>query len=116
MKKILIGLAFTIASNSSYATYQCDGKVDGLTIEPKTGIVFAQHVGGFEWPKLCSVTTVFNGIPVESCKIVYSTLLAAQTTNKDVRLWFNDDKDCSTASHPSWTALTGWYFGPSIRN
>ncbi|MCW8091647.1 hypothetical protein [Alteromonas sp. ASW11-130] len=116
MNRKLIGLILAVASYSANANYQCDGGVDGVTIEPKTGVVFAQNVGGFIWPRLCSVTHEYNGIPPESCKLVYSTLLAAQTTNKEVRLWFNDEKDCSLESHPSWQQLTGWYFGPSIRN
>ncbi|MDM3869730.1 hypothetical protein QSV34_00040 [Porticoccus sp. W117] len=95
--------------------YSCKGTVQGVTIDPQDGRVFLEKFGDhFAWPVLCSVQTEDNGIPPESCKAIYSMLLTAQSTKKQVRFWFNDGKDCTPESHPAWRQLTGWYFGPNL--
>jgi len=96
------------------ANYTCTGKVTGVSIEPSTGDLIVQKVGPLNWPRLCSVDTEVRGISADACKIVYSTLLTAQTTGKEVRLWFNDSGDCTDSSHAPWQSLTGWYFGPKL--
>lgn len=117
MKKTVFLLAFItlFISSQAYATYTCIGSVKGLTIGPKNGQVFAENIAGIVWPILCSVDTPTNGITVTNCQNIYSMLLAAQMSNKEVTLWFNDDAaGGSCQSHPSWDVLTGWYFGPKL--
>ena len=109
-----IFLVLILASSNASAAYICSGKVQGVAINPKSGLVQAERLGPLVWPAFCSVDTETSGISVESCKVIYSTLLTAQMANKTVTLWFNDDKDCSVDSHAPWTRLTGWYFGPKI--
>lgn len=103
-----------MASAQVNANYVCTGNVTGVSINPKNGDLLAETVGPLKWPKICNLETELSGINPATCKIIYSTLLTAQTTNKKVTLWFNDNKDCSTASHPPWETLTGWYFGPKL--
>ena len=105
----------SLFSFQAFATYTCAGKVKGLTISPQSGQLLAETLATFTWPGICSINTDFNGISPEVCRVIYSTLLTAQTTDKTVTFWFNDNLDCSTNSHPAWHPLTGWYFGPMIK-
>ncbi len=107
-------LTFLLACSFNAMSYVCGGEVKGVSIEPLNGYVFVEKIGPLTWPKLCSVDTESNGITVESCKIVYSTLLAAQASGRGVDLQFNDGKDCTATSHAPWYVLTGWYFGPTL--
>ena len=109
-KLLILCVFFSVGANA----YTCSGKVKGVSIEAKTGDVLVESIGPLSWPRLCKVDSEYDGISPEACRIVYSTLLTAQSTGKDVTLWFNDSKDCSAASHPSWQWLTGWYFGPKL--
>lgn len=105
-----------VFSSHSWATYTCGGKVTGVAIDPKNQLVLAESIGPLVWQSLCSVKEQYNGVDAETCKLIFSALLTAQMANKSVTLWFNDGKDCTKASHPSWSTLTGWYFGPKIHN
>lgn len=110
-------LAFSAAmalatSTAASANYTCEGPVVGLALGP-TGIVTVQSIAGIQWPYLCQLRAdVQFNTPPDTCKAIYSLLLAAQTSGKNVRLWFDDNLTCST--HPSWANLTGWYFGPEL--
>ena len=110
--KILLGAVFIFSTGVANASYWCTGPVEGLTISPD-GSVWAERVAGFSWQKFCNVSMV-DGTTIEACKVVYSTLLTAQISDKSVTLWFNDDGDCSPESRPAWSRLDGWYFGPMI--
>lgn len=110
----IIGFLLCFFSYSVSATYTCSGKIKGIAINPKSGLVQAEKIGPLAWPALCSVESEVGGVSVESCKVIFSTLLTAQMADKTVTLWFNDDKDCSQASHAPWTLLSGWYFGPKL--
>ncbi len=114
MKKIILFTLMFHSASSLAATYTCEGKVQGLSINPQTGSVLAEKIGPLAWPVLCSVKKEENGVAVETCKMIYSTLLSAQMSDKSVMLWFNDSKDCTAASHTPWHDLTGWYFVPKI--
>lgn len=41
-------------------------------------------------------------------------LLTAQTSGKQIELWFNDSLTCTT--HPAWAWLSGWYWGPRLHD
>ncbi|NRF28259.1 hypothetical protein [Vibrio coralliilyticus] len=113
MKKIILTLMLFSFSTYSFA-YTCAGNVKGVSIEPTTGDVLVEKIGPLTWPRLCSVSNERNGVSTEACKAVYSTLLTAQASNKQVTLWFRDSKSCE--EQVSWQLLTGWYFGPSLNN
>ncbi|AQS38167.1 hypothetical protein Sps_03020 [Shewanella psychrophila] len=115
MKFINCLLAVLVASSMfitpAFANYACRGEVKGVTISPD-GQVFVASIGTLSWPRLCSVAITENNVPPEACKVIYSALLTAQTTGKEVSLSFNDSGDCN--SHTAWGWLTGWYFGPVL--
>lgn len=107
-------LALSITSMSATAAYICVGKVVGLSIDANDGHVLVEKLGPLVWPRLCSIKETMNNISPEACKVVYSTLMTAQISNRDITMWFNDGKDCSSTSHVPWQTLTGWYFGPKL--
>ncbi|MBW8184278.1 hypothetical protein [Shewanella nanhaiensis] len=112
--RILLILSIWSISCVVSAAYICQGKVSGVSLGPKNGQLLAERIGPLSWPVLCSVSVDQNGVDTETCKVIFSTLIAAQMSQKDVTLWFNDGKDCSTDSHTPWGWLTGWYFGPKL--
>ncbi|EGR0711319.1 hypothetical protein EX463_13250 [Vibrio alginolyticus] len=114
MKKILIIVFLSLVSSASYAKYKCQGQVKGISIDPVSGGLLVEKLGPLSWPMLCEVDSDANGVSQETCRTIYSTLLTAQTTNKEITLWFNDKGDCTDDSHKPWEWLTGWYFGPRI--
>lgn len=114
MKKRSILFLVLLSFNVQASKYTCSGKVVGVSIEAKTGDVIVEKIGPLSWPRLCKVDNEYNNISAEACRVIYSTLLTAQTTNKDVTLWFNDSKDCRESNHKPWKWLTGWYFGPRL--
>lgn len=112
MNKFIVGLVLALICGTAYANYECTGPVRGLTITP-TGEVVAESIAGpITWPVLCSIETTENNVPLDTCKAIYATLLAAQLSGQPVTLWFNDNLTCST--HPTWALLTGWYYGPAV--
>ena len=113
MNKSLALFFLLIFSSSSFSQYVCEGDVKNVTIAPD-GQVFAGSIGPLSWPRLCNVSVEENGINPETCKVIYSALLTAQTTGKKASMSFNDGGSCS--SHTAWGWLTGWYFGPKLIN
>lgn len=114
MKKLLLlSVFFAVFSVSSASAYDCLGKVNTLVIGPN-GTVNAT-LGNISWVSLCNVSTTYNGVAPDSCKSIYSTLLAAKLADKNVRMWFGDtSNNCTNTAHPAWADLKDWYFGPSI--
>jgi hypothetical protein len=113
-KSILASVLFISSSYANATNYYCEGQVTGVAIEPSTGELLAEKVGPLNWPRFCSVVNQFNGISPEACKVVYSTLLAAQTSNKGVKLWFKGPGNCE--EHVAWQPMANWYFGPKLIN
>jgi hypothetical protein len=99
-------------SVNSLAAYTCTGLVKGVSIEAKTGDLLVAQIGELKWPRLCKVDNEYDRISAEACKVVYSTLITAQTSKKKVTLWFNDAKSCT--EHDAWRPIPGWYFGPML--
>ncbi len=113
LRKLVLSCLLLLSFEAS-AAYTCHGLVKGLSIEAGTGDVLVERIGPLQWPRLCKVDGEHEGISAEACRTVYSTLMTAQVSQKSVTLWFNDNKDCSAASHAPWQWLTGWYFGPRL--
>jgi len=94
MKKLAaLFLALGFYSPSTYAAIACTGNVSLLALSPGNGIV--QVSNGFGVWYLCSVSSVVNGVPTESCKAVYSTLLAAQASGRTMTMDFDTTAQCS---------------------
>jgi len=110
-------LLLSLISTPAFASYTCTGLVEGVSINPKNGMLLAQRAAGIIWPAFCNVDIKENDVAPETCKHIYSMLLAAQMSGKEITLWFNDEGDGGTcSSHTGWVYLTGWYFGPKINN
>lgn len=107
-----VATLFLLASNA-WANYSCIGPVYGVAIDV-SGSVYAGSIPGGNWTQLCQISGTVNGVGPESCKAIYTLLITAQTTGRQVQMWFNDNLTCTT--HPAWNTLTGWYFGPQLLN
>lgn len=102
-----------LSASNAWGSYACAGYVTGVTIGP-TGVVAAERIPGGIWVYVCQIGATYNGVGPEQCKAIYTLLLTAQTTGKQVTMWFEDGLNCTT--HPAWAPLTGWYFGPMLVN
>ncbi|HZF32151.1 MAG TPA: hypothetical protein VE907_23745 [Gammaproteobacteria bacterium] len=104
---LLCGLA---AASSASAAYFCNAKVTGLSVGPD-GVVTMQ-AAPFNWVFMCATSATTNDVSPEACKSLLAVLLTAKTTGSTIQLAFNDALSCTT--HPAWTYLTGWYWGPAL--
>lgn len=91
--------------------YTCTGSVAGATLDP-AGRVYAESLAGLSHTYVCQLGSYSNGVAPDACKAIYAMLVTAQLAQKNVTLWFNDGGSCT--SHPAWSALSGWYFGPIL--
>ncbi|WP_151811440.1 hypothetical protein [Acinetobacter bereziniae] len=105
MKKIIF-LLFVLLNQSVFAA-MCTGRVSGVSINPRTGGVFASSVGGLSSPLLCSTSTTLNEIPPSNCNKLFAVLLTAQVTKKSVTLFFSGSQSCS--DFQPWTLADGLY-------
>lgn len=104
----LVSLVLMSATPAALAGYTCGGPVRGVAIDT-SGDILAESIGPVIWPRLCNIRTAVNGIPPESCKIIYSTLLAAQASGRSVTFWINDPATtCATLAQWQW--VNGFYF------
>lgn len=83
---LLLMLSCFSASAVSADTW-CEGTVNSLGIK-KDGLVYVSGPGGLPVVYLCNVQNKDNGVEVESCKTMYSTLLAAQSQKRSVNITF----------------------------
>ena len=101
-------------TGSAQTTYTCGGPVTQLSVGGVTGGgggVVVSGMGGITAGYLCSLTTTApNGIPADACKAIYARLLLAELTGQVLYITFNDNLTCTT--HPAWSWLTGYAFGP----
>ena len=108
-----IGLMhFSITCAPAFANYLCQGVPTQVTVSP-SGTVAVGSAAGLSWVYLCSVNSTANGVDPAACKAILATLLTAQANSSTVTFWFSDSLTCTT--HPDWSWLTGWYFGPSMQ-
>lgn len=101
-----------LACSPAFANYTCQGKINQLSVDPSGNVVIGSTGAGLSWAYLCNVSAAGNNVTPESCRGVLSTLLTAYASASNVVFWFNDSLTCTT--HPPWSYLTGWYFGPAI--
>lgn len=101
IKKTLLGIIFSF-SFVAQANHQCSGRVLDTQVN-RTGVVYASIEGVVSSGTLCDLSPGTGG-DAEFCKVLYSTLLVAQTTQKEVTLWFNIDTD-SSCKKRDWSNL-----------
>ncbi len=113
LRKLLVSAALcmaALAAPCAEANYFCYGTVDQVAAGPDGSVMAVS--AGMGWVYLCHVDSTWNGITPDACKGVLSALLAAKLAGRQVQWAFNDALTCTT--HPSWAALTGWYWGPAM--
>lgn len=110
--RLLASVVLMLLAVPAFANYSCRGTVNGVTVAPDGTVVLGSSSMGLVWVYLCNINTNANGVSPESCKGMLGVLLSAQTTGRQVEMWFNDNLTCTT--HPRWAFLTGWYFDPTM--
>lgn len=113
-KGVTVGLVLAgmIAATPAWANYFCVGQVDAVAVSP-TGVVMIDAASvGLSWQYLCQIGATTNTVGPDTCKAILAVLIAAQETGQQVQWAFNDGLSCTT--HPAWSWLTGWYWGPVL--
>ncbi|CAM9339198.1 hypothetical protein [Acinetobacter bereziniae] len=105
MKKIIF-LLFVLLNQSVFAA-MCTGRVSGVSVNPRTGGLFANTVGGLSSPLLCSTSTTLNEISPSNCNKLFAVLLTAQITKRSVTLIFWGPQNCS--DFEPWKLAEGLY-------
>ena len=103
---MLTGLSLMTSMPAS-ANYTCSGPVKGVSING-LGAVVAESIGKVQWGFLCNVETAANGINPATCKVMYATLLAAQTTGRSVTLWVTDSATVCPDLPARWGYVAGF--------
>lgn len=105
MKKIIFLLLILL--NQSVFAASCTGKVSGVSVNPRTGGLLANTVGGLNSPVLCSTSTTLNEISPSNCSKLFAVLLTAQITKRSVTLIFWGPQNCS--DFEPWKLAEGLY-------
>lgn len=107
MKKILlfVGLVVAVIAPLAFADTHCNLAIG------RGGMVLVNGPGGLPNVYLCNVQNKVNNVEVESCKAMYSTLLAAKSQDKAVNITFLPNID-SCSSFESWSVAKNlnWVF------
>jgi hypothetical protein len=102
------------------AAYTCAGKVTLLQHGPEGDVTINLRGEGvtLDYVRICNVTFAVGSIQPAHCKSILALLMTAQVTDRPLTFWFDitysGPPKCSNADHPSWTYLTGWYWGPAM--
>ncbi|MCR9907032.1 hypothetical protein NB545_06065 [Vibrio campbellii] len=97
-----------IASLPSMAETWCEGPVTSIGVK-KTGLVYTSGPGGLPVVYLCNLQNKVNNVEVESCKAMFSTLLAARAQKKNVRITFSPDIEaCNTVTSWAYAEHLNW--------
>lgn len=100
---VLVFLSFSASADSF-----CTGKIKQLAIG-RSGTVLIAGPGGLPSTYLCSVNIKQNNVEVESCKAIFSQLLAAQAQQKEVNITFNPRlSSCSQVKSWGWAEGFNW--------
>lgn len=110
MKKLLAILLLIPAPLLAQSTYSCSGTVTSVALAP-SGLLTVS-IGALTNVYLCEIGNSYNGVSADVCSAIYAHLLSARTTGSQELFNFNDTLTCTT--HPTWAALTGWYYGPQF--
>jgi hypothetical protein len=90
-------LAFSFSTNA-FSAISCTGNIQVLALNPISGLV--QLNIGYGWWYICSVSSAVNGVPVDTCKSLYSMMLADQASGRQMSLAFD------TTNYPSLSCGT----------
>ena len=111
---LFMGLVFFLSSNSVYASpYGCSGKVKHLGVD-SGGDIVVELEGVTPVHKICNVNSKGSyTFETSSCKLVYSALLSAKVSEREISISYNNNQSCSTL--PTWGYVFDAYYiqGPS---
>jgi hypothetical protein len=107
-KTFLISLF--VASGNCFADIDCTGTVESLSVQLSThGTITLSLSGGPSYVYICNLDgATANGVSFETCKAMYSTLLAAKLSGKKMKIRFYGYESCGSV--PSWAypGALGW--------
>jgi hypothetical protein len=114
-------LGILALSQPALANYECVGTVNDVTVVPDGTLAIGTYADASTpdgWIYLCNMNnTVVNGggssISPVVCKSWQTTLVTAQVTNRNVRIWFEDSASCG--SHTGFV-VANVVFGPALEN
>lgn len=106
--KVLI--LIIVCSSAHGADVDCTGTVTSLSLQLNTtGTVTLSLSGGPSYVYLCNIDgAIVNGVSPEVCRAMYSTLMAAKTSGKKVRIRFYGHETCSAVPSWSYPGNLGW--------
>lgn len=111
--KLAVAMLLTLAPSVANAdVYACTGPVSSIALN-QDGMLTVT-VGTLANVFICRIDDPVYGITTETCRAIYSLLLAAKLLNKPATFSFNDSLNSCT-NHPAWAQLTGWYYGPEVQ-
>lgn len=112
--KYILATFLTIYSIVSYGNTTCEGKLNYVALNPDNGTVKMNYGYGTQYH--CQLDEEFNGVDVESCKSMYSLLLAAQMAGKTIQVRYNDDFVCSAEALGDYTTTKHKLYWVQIKN
>ncbi len=90
-----------VFSSFTHASFVCTGKIERLGLSPSNGDVHIQIQPSTGIFRICNFDSATGGISTDSCKSMYSTLLAARVSEKNVSFHFTESVG-TCASLGSW--------------
>ena len=99
-----------LVSSDSFAVHTCQGVVQSVDLNGN-GNVHAQIEGMGQGNLFCSLTSDKGLIGMKVCEAMFSSLLAAYSSQKPVKLWFKIDTNTS-CDKGNWENLAehGFYY------
>ena len=126
-RTVLVGVLSISLSQPVFAGGICTGKVT-VTLTPAGSLLMSLAGPGVNLyaQALCSTNpaTAYNGIDAAACKSIYSMLLTAKVTDRNVMFWYDyaaTSVQCDATRFTPWTVMSttapqgGWYFGPEMQ-
>ena len=105
--------AASIMGASAASAYGCTGTLDSVSLNPSGVITVSSTASQLRVFYVCQIGATENGVDPNTCKAILASLIAAKEAGEQVQWQFNDSLSCQT--HPRWTWLTGWYYGPVLQ-
>ncbi len=110
MQKLYCSIILTVLAFQASAETHCVGKLGNLSVK-RSGTVLASGPGGLPSVYICSLDSPQNNISTETCKAIYSTLLSAKVSDKEVNMTFSPDiTSCSEIASWQWATNLNWVF------
>ena len=108
-------------SQPALANYECVGTVNDISVAPDGTLGIGTYTDAStpdSWIYLCNMNNAVvnsggTSISPTVCKSWHTTLITAQVTNRNVRIWFEDSTTCG--GHTAFV-MANVVFGPALEN